>query len=177
LEKSIFGKVIHCFVLVMKKIFYLFLTVLFTISCREERSIESLLKTVHVAMIKQDSLMKAAHDKLNNKHKLWQKEYADANGGVVDSAHLKIERAHLDLLDKHDDIIDKHEVILRMHKRLIEKYEKGNFDKNFIEEEHNLLEEEYKLMQSDHDQLLADHDQLELDHKELLGKLNPVAVK
>ena len=145
------------------------------LSCAEEKSIDTLLNTVHVAMVKQDSVMKAAHDKLNDNHEKWQKEYENISGGIVDSAHLKLEAAHLDLLEKHDDIIGKHEVILRMHKRLIEKYQKGTFDKSFIEEQHILLEEEYKLMQADHDQLLADHEKLEKDHNEFIKNISSKA--
>jgi hypothetical protein len=153
------------------------LSVLFLTSCTEEKSIETLLNTVHKAMVKQDSVMKAAHDKLNNNHVKWQKEYATVSNGEIDSSNLKLEQAHVDLIEKHDDIIDKHEVILRMHKRLIEKYQKGAIDKDFIEEQHILLEEEYKLMQADHDQLLADHDRLEKDHKKLIENLSTVAKK
>lgn len=159
----------------MKIYTFVLLAVILLVSCTEEKSIDTLLNTVHKAMIKQDSVMKAAHDKLNKNHIEWQKEYANVSGGVLDSANIKLEQAHVELLEKHDDIIDKHEVILRMHKRLIEKYQKGTFDKNFIEEQHILLEEEYKLMQADHDQLLADHEKLEKDHRILIDNLSSTA--
>lgn len=159
----------------MKKYISICFSVLLLSSCTEEKSIDTLLNTVHKAMVKQDSVMKAAHDKLNKNHTEWQKEFATVSGGVIDSANIKLEQAHVDLLEKHDDIIDKHEVILRMHKRLIEKYQNGVFDKSFIEEQHILLEEEYKLMQADHDQLLADHEKLEKDHRKLIENLNTTA--
>ena len=159
----------------MKNYISICLWVLLFFSCTEEKSIDTLLNTVHAAMVKQDSVMKAAHDRLNKNHIEWQKQYANVSGGIIDSANIKLEQAHVDLIEKHDDIIDKHEVILRMHKRLIEKYQKGTFDKTFIEEQHILLEEEYKLMQADHDQLLADHEKLEKDHRKLIDNLNTTA--
>jgi hypothetical protein len=160
--------------------FTLFISVLVTTffySCKEDNSVANLLDTVHSAMMKQDSLMKSAHDKLNLKHIEWQTEYAKLNGGKLDSAQMKLEKAHAELLDKHDDIIDKHELILKMHLKLIEKYKNGNFDKDFIEEEHRLLEEEHELMQMDHDKLLSDHEKLERDHDSLLASLTVQSVK
>ena len=150
------------------------LLVLFSIaifSCKEEKSIDVILQKVHAAMVRQDSVMKAAHDMLNKDHENMQKAYLAAYGNTLDSAHIRLEKAHTELLEKHDDIIDKHEVILRMHKRLIEKYNNGKFDKSFIEEEQNLLEEEHKLMQIDHDRLLIDHNKLQAEHDKLLVSL------
>jgi hypothetical protein len=148
------------------------LGVLYLSACNDDKSIDRLLQTVHATMLRQDSIMKAAHDKLNKKHVAWHAEYEKALQGRVDSLHLKLEKAHEDLLEKHDDIIGKHELILKMHKRLIEKFQNGRFDNDFIEEEHRLLEEEHELMRLDHEQLLVDHDKLEKDHIDWMAALN-----
>jgi hypothetical protein len=172
--KAIFGKENLNFIMKLNFCLTIFFISAFLSSCKQEdKPLGQLLQTVHQAMLKQDSLMKAAHDKLNKRHVEWGKEYSKA-GGKLDSSQAKIEIAHVKLLEKHDDIIDKHEVILKMHKRLIEKYNNGKIDKEFIEEEHKLLEEEYKLMQMDHTRLLEDHDKLESDHENLIKELRSV---